>query len=202
MFLEKHLNFVRKSKFLSKATFVFNECSEVSNDEIKTMVGDDAHLIFRPNIQCSYGAWQEAVLKNLNRFDYHFLIEDDYLPVSGHFFVPFLQKMTDNVCYVASGIKQDRNGQFANPSNGLLSNEKAKIIFEKRNCLFDLSPASAETCNHHQIHFLNYLMDYFDMKAVRSTAIFEHSWGFEAIGEGPLLPVLPINWLSKYVKLI
>jgi len=45
-------------------------------------------------------------------------------------------------------------------------------------------------------------LNYFDMVAIDATVIFEHSWGYEFVDKGPLLPVMTINLLFKHIKII
>ena len=48
-------------------------------------------VLFRPNIDFSYGAWNDALKAYAKDFDYSFLIEDDYAPVANNFDKKFIE---------------------------------------------------------------------------------------------------------------
>jgi hypothetical protein len=175
--IKQHLRFLKKNKWLAdKFTIVCNE-SNTSLDKkipeiIKTyqmpMVMD---LIYRENTGGSYAAWEQAVIKNLKGFDYHFLIEDDYRPVSPTFLQPFLQTFDDNTAYVCqlfTSVGCVANGK-KHPAiaNGLLSNEASRNVYQEYGKLFnllnfkkdrpDLNHYDKIECN--QVNFMDYYLE-------------------------------------------
>ena len=86
-YVKKHLKFFKnfKDKNIQQITFVINgniENLQIFQDLLSSFCDIDYEIINRPNIDYSYGAWEEAIIKNLNKFDYFMLMEDDYAPAS------------------------------------------------------------------------------------------------------------------------
>lgn len=101
-FVREHVKFVETCNSNIFPTFVFNDDIP---DSIKTDIIDlcpNIEIIFRPNNGFSYGAWNDAIIKNIDLYDYFFIIEDDYIPTSADFCEPFLNKISDIVPYVCS----------------------------------------------------------------------------------------------------
>ena len=84
---------------IDTAIFVFNTDDGESG---LSLLGEAVNLInkikkvktkvlFRPNIDFSYGAWNDALKVYAKDFDYSFLIEDDYIPVTDNFEKKFIE---------------------------------------------------------------------------------------------------------------
>lgn len=173
-FLKKHLEFISNLTLDSniEASFVINKTEFEDIQKIESVVSDylikiPFEIIYRKNVNSSYGGWNDAIKKNINKdYDYSFLIEDDYLPTSNDFYKPFLQEMSPNVAYVCTKVFNGQKRGFprhAAISNGLISNEKCKIVLQQNNKVFYLS--SSSTNNYHsaeysQVLFLSLLTAY------------------------------------------
>jgi hypothetical protein len=189
--LNKHLEFLSelsKSSKIKKAIFVLNsntpnDLSHIEQDFL-SLCKDGINnipieIIVRENIDFSYGAWNIAIeqdIKNKNKTDYYFLIEDDYLPTTKDFYNAYLKFVKNNVAYVASyidyatesdhghlarlGIEEKVYEFIPSISNGLLSASAAQIIYKKHDRIFNLY--RAETYDYavaNQITFLNLFLD-------------------------------------------
>lgn len=126
-------------------------------NEYKTPMKVD--LILRDNFDFSYGAWNTGIIHDINEYgdaDYYFLIEDDYLPLSKEFYLPFVKKINNKtkfVCCLCSKTNSDlkeiaiKHGILekhipkihASISNGLLDGGVAKDIYEKYQSIFLLT---------------------------------------------------------------
>jgi len=151
-FVRKHVEFSDYAENIERFSFVFNDDieEELKKEIIGITRGKNIELLFRPNSGYSYGAWNDVVKRNLNNFDYFFLIEDDYMPNFTNFSLPFIQRMKDNVAYVCSLMVEISNdidkmipvdaGKFKHPSisNGMLSAAASRRVLEKYNSLFRL----------------------------------------------------------------
>lgn len=171
---KKHLEFISNLTLDSniEASFVINKTEFEDIQKIESVVSDylikiPFEIIYRKNVNSSYGGWNDAIKKNINKdYDYSFLIEDDYLPTSNDFYKPFLQEMSPNVAYVCTKVFNGQKRGFprhAAISNGLISNEKCKIVLQQNNKVFYLS--SSSTNNYHsaeysQVLFLSLLTAY------------------------------------------
>jgi hypothetical protein len=168
LFFKKHLEFISTLSAGSniEASFVINKIDSDSKEEIKSVINGYAidipfEIIYRQNVQYSYGGWNDAIKKNINKnYDYSFLIEDDYIPTSINFYEPFLKEMNNDTAFVCTKVFET-NASFprhAAISNGLISNEKCKEVLQKDRDVFHLSSVMekgyrfAET---NQVLFLN-----------------------------------------------
>lgn len=153
-YLKHQLYFLKNSKSIDKATFVVNHYDKELEKEIEPLIasfGVQASVIYRENSGCSYAAFQEGVVQNLE-YDYHFLIEDDGKPTNENFLEPFLNEMKNNTIFVSN--------QPYSLGAGLLSGEFAKKMYSERNVLFKLlDSTSYQDCEWNQEHFLDYLKE-------------------------------------------
>ena len=106
-FVKKHLKFLQMSSF-KQVTFVCNNYKPEFDDSLPIIVHEaklpmPANVILRNNIDCSYGAWEHAIIQNIDKeLDYHFLIEDDFIPTYQNFINHFIQKMKPNAAYTCT----------------------------------------------------------------------------------------------------
>jgi len=209
LFTQYHLNFIQTANFY-KSTFVYNFCDQTVENKIKELTHNKVNTIFRPNTNCSYGAWEHAVIQNINEpIDYHFLSEDDYIPTNPHFLIPYLQQITPNTAYVCGFIRNEApetppqyNQKHAAIANGILSQSAAQQIYKIHNKLFDLNPIGEGFCWKNQITFLNLFKEY-EMKHIAHICTLpqEHLNIIRFIGHGPI-PHAPLNLWIKHHKLI
>lgn len=123
-FLSKHIEFLKTSpKGITHATFVFNESDHPEEGDIlasleKLNLPMTYEVVRRPNEGLSYGAWGDVIYETRNKFDYSFLIEDDYIPVQSDFLDYFKSKITEKSIFVCSLFRDDHaaiaNGLFVN----------------------------------------------------------------------------------------
>lgn len=163
-FARTHVDFLNKcvDTNIKRATFVFNDdiSEELQNlaietvSQIKTM---EAEIIFRRNNGYSYGAWNDVVKKNLDEFDYFFLIEDDSIPLEPTFYEHFVERCTLEYPFISTYISEHEPGKFhAACPNGIIRADVCKEILQKYNELFVVNnsnrlPDAWDT----QIKFLN-----------------------------------------------
>jgi hypothetical protein len=157
----KFLNTCENSK-IKRTTFVFND--DISDElkdlilqtvsKIKTM---EVEVIFRENCGFSYGAWNDVIKKNLNDFDYFFLIEDDYIPVKPDFYEDFVDRCTPEYPYVSTFVDEYQPGKFcASCSNSIIRADVCKDILQKYNELFLVNPTNIlQDAWNTQMNFLN-----------------------------------------------
>lgn len=180
LFFKKHLEFISTLPVDSniEASFVINKIDSDNEQEIKSIVDRynidiPFEIIYRQNIQYSYGGWNDAIKKNINKdYDYSFLIEDDYIPTSLKFYEPFLEEMNDKIAFVCTKILSNPLQRHAAISNGLISNEKCKEVLRRDRDVFHLSSLMekgyrfAET---NQVLFLNqFLLLGFDFEEINN----------------------------------
>lgn len=143
-FARTHVDFLNQcnNNNIKKATFVFND--DITDElkmlavetvcQIKTM---DTEVIFRKNTGFSYGAWNDVIKKNLNDFDYFFLIEDDYIPTETDFYQHFVARCTSEYPYVSTFVDEYEPGKFcASCSNAIIRADACRAIYEKYNEIF------------------------------------------------------------------
>jgi hypothetical protein len=166
LFFKKHLEFISTLSAGSniEASFVINKIDSDSREEIESVIAGYTidipfEIIYRQNVQYSYGGWNDAIKKNINKdYDYSFLIEDDYIPTSINFYEPFLKEMNNDTAFVCTKVMAGGFPRHAAISNGLICNEKCKKVLENNIDVFYLSSVMekgyrfAET---NQVLFLN-----------------------------------------------
>lgn len=210
--VRKHLNFLAQNPWYT-STFVCNKFVPEIDDLLPKIAKEydvsNLKIIFRDNVDCSYGAWHQAVIEYIHKeLDYHFLIEDDYTPANPWFLTPFVNKMSPNVHYVCS--KMLKKPLHASVSNGLLSHALAQKVFEKHQKVFMLCGAPATNkptligtrgipwplpnyrrslngldygmCERNQVHFLDY---------------FEGTKLEEIADEYQVPFLMPTNWVKQ-----
>lgn len=149
-FIRKHLNVLRSLNIplIKKVTFVISPSNLLEKDqealnyihqnknklpgiEIDGFIGEN-------NLNHSYGSWNFAMKKHINDGLHFFLIEDDYIPSTDEFYLPFLNKISNTTAFVCQ--LYDKLGQrdfHAAISNGLMNVEAAKKHLEKfEDCIF------------------------------------------------------------------
>lgn len=178
--IQQHIKYLQtQPEGLNNIYFVFNTDSSTSHlsEEVETYIKTiplDINIIFRNNINFSYGAWEEVIIENINNSttsDYAFLIEDDYIPTSRDSIGPFIERIQEekNIGYVAqlvnansiAGLHNDASIQHhAAISNGLLNYSAAKDALKKYSSVFLLNPSKRNYDGGvwNQLHFLNYII--------------------------------------------
>jgi GNAT superfamily N-acetyltransferase len=178
--VNQHIKFLQtKPEGLNNIYFVFNTDGSTSHlsEEVETYIKTfplNINVIFRDNINFSYGAWEEAIIENINNSttsDYAFLIEDDYIPASPDSIQPFIERIQEeeNVGYVAQLVSSNESANAADHgvikhhasiSNGLLNYSAVKDVLEKHPSVFLLNPSKRDYQGGvwNQVHFLNYII--------------------------------------------
>ena len=178
--VNQHIRFLlTQPEGLNNIHFVFNTDGSTSHlsEEIKAYIKTfplNINIIFRDNVNFSYGAWQEAIIENINNSttsDYAFLIEDDYIPTSPDSIKPFIEKIqeVENVGYVAQLVSSNKSANAADHgsihhhaaiSNGLLNYSAAKDVLKNNPSLFLLNPSRRDYSGGvwNQLYFLNHII--------------------------------------------
>jgi hypothetical protein len=123
---------------VSNIVFSVNIDNETSQSQILEIIKSaelsiDHQVIFRENSGFSYGNWNDVLIRYRHHdFDYHFLIEDDYVPRTPQFYVPFVDEMIPGVGFVCQ--RQEPDGFLGFQShpgvaNGLISTEALRKTY-------------------------------------------------------------------------
>ncbi len=105
-FASKHIEYLNENiPDIGLVSFIINEGNKISDDELIEFINDsdlkfNYEIIVRPNVGFSYGAWAETMVKNHMKFDYTFVIEDDYIPTEKNTLDYFYKKLDDETIYV------------------------------------------------------------------------------------------------------
>lgn len=175
-FFKKHLDFlqtVHDPEHVT-ATFVFNDDIDI---DIKRQLDDyyqyKFEIVYRKNAGFSYGIWNDTIIKNLDKYDYFFLIEDDYLPTRGDFILPFKQRCVGKNVFVC-GLVEEASPQrfpghvpvnedpflFPSISNGLLSAAACRRVYKKYGSIFNINYNNDyQSAYTNQIYFCKHFTD-------------------------------------------
>lgn len=133
-YVKAHCKFFQDNNVenVSKVTFVLNKSDEKIDEQFVNFLKNEKlnvehEVIVRDNVGFSYGAWQDMVERNPD-FDYHFLIEDDYVPTTGKIINRFLEGFKNDTIYVCCIYERGHCAM----SSGLL-NTKMVINEKKKN---------------------------------------------------------------------
>lgn len=145
-FVKKHLDFLSEcNNHIKCATLVFNDdLDEVLKSYLSkiSLPNMKVEVVFRKNSAFSYGAWSDAILKNLMDYDYFFLIEDDYIPLAPNFYEYFVEKSSYEFPYVCQYVDAGYTTEtpyHPSISNGILRADVCREIVNKYGYLFRLS---------------------------------------------------------------
>ena len=160
-FFKKHIEFLDKcDPLVISPTFVVNGSypKEFLN-YIK-----DYNIIFRENTGFSYGAWNAAIKHHLMQntdVDYFFMLEDDYIPSTVDFYLPFVNlavKETPLVCCKAG--KDGDQPLHPQISNGIIRKDICQEIYNMYSDVFWYNnPVSYEFAYHTQVFYIKYLLE-------------------------------------------
>ena len=134
--VEKQIESLNKTD-IKFVTFAFNlDDLSIANDIKKKVdsyeINFEYECFFRKNKGCSYGAWNDVIIKNLNNFDYFFIIEDDFIPATSNFYKPFIDRCNYNTPYVCEFTDSSWKGiPHASIPHGVMEAKACKFIFEK-----------------------------------------------------------------------
>lgn len=148
---------------ITKASFVFND--DISDDikkmaleEIK-LTNMDYEIIFRKNNGYSYGAWNDTILKNINDYDYFFMIEDDCIPLETDFYEYFIECCTLETPIVATYVNPNPPIHAAS-SNSIVRADVCREILNKTGKLFFVNNSnSLPDAWDTQTYFFKYFME-------------------------------------------
>lgn len=161
-YVKKHIENLNKYKIddITQATFVIASYDKKIDEGVKKIIEEfpckiPIKLLYIKNGGGSYTAWGKAIQEVLKEdFDYHFLVEDDYVPVADYFYKPFVERCGPNTAYVC----QFWIDNHASVSNGLFSDKVAKDLKNKFGSVFDCINDRADWPGMvlNQISFLNF----------------------------------------------
>lgn len=202
-FISKHLEFLKDTDAVSRITLSISIEDRLQEEAVRDLMepyksySPHIKLILRDNRGHSYGAWNDAICHSLEsgeKFDYYFCIEDDYVPVTKDFAIPFVDKVTDSTGYVCQ-VAQDTHGhRHAAVSNGLIPYRAASLMYKGMNTVFKVTQSKTYIeGERNQIHFLDYLDDSgFEMVDCSDTTTTEYlalnhsgSTSIQKFGSGP-----------------
>lgn len=174
-FLKKHIDLVTRVTDVDiTATFVYNDDLDTDlKKEIERYSRDKIEIVFRKNSGFSYGIWNDTVKNNIDKYDYFFLIEDDYIPCSPEFLRPFIKRTSEKVSFVCGLVEtaskqrfplyvpeSDGSFKFPSISNGLLTASSCKIVLDKTGNIFNInSNSDYHSAYKNQIYFCKYFTD-------------------------------------------
>ena len=133
-FLKEQVEYLKKYRDqYSEILFLINDEGSGDRSIIEKLSNGirDVKIIYRDNVNLSYGAWQEGLDYLVdNKLDGHyaFLNEDDYLPIGEDFLKPWLAKTDPKTLYVCGLWRQNH----ASISFGLLNMNLAKRTNTKK----------------------------------------------------------------------
>lgn len=164
-FLEKHIEFLNKGTDIDLVTFVFNVddfsvVDEIAKKILTSNIQFKYEVVIRYNTGFSYGAWNEVINKNIKKFDYYFISEDDYIPTIKNFYKPFIDKLSDNAPYVAFMTSEEikRHASF---SIGVFKGDACCKVYEKYNKVFKIIETKEyRDAYTNQIDFFDYFRDF------------------------------------------
>ena len=179
-FAEKHIEFLNSysGSDLKKVIFLINQRPEDDVEEIQSFFEKNTKEIsskfnysfsFRENKDISYGAWNDAICKDLEINDedieYYFCLEDDYLPTRDTFVDPFIERCNEETPYVCCRAVHGEHStisSYASISNGLFLRSACKKVYEANKTLFLLTNRNeytyADACDN-QVMFYKLFLD-------------------------------------------
>ena len=152
-FAEKHTDFLKKYKKnnIEKVIFVVNMTAKDNLDEIQEFFSKNSeqisdkievNLLFRENEHFSYGAWNHAIIDDLNSKNqnskYYFCFEEDYLPVDDDFSIPFIEKCNEDTPYICSKAVVNHSNYIDHPSIsiGVFLKDACRKVYENNQYVF------------------------------------------------------------------
>lgn len=147
-FAEKHIEFLKNYSLdnIEKIIFVVNLSSKDNQEEITEFFSQRSSeisdyiefiLIYRHNDGFSYGAWNEAIIDDLNKEDgqseYYMCFEDDYIFNDETSILPIIERCDEKNSYVACMAVIDHPNHINHPafSVGMFCKKSCKKVFEK-----------------------------------------------------------------------
>jgi hypothetical protein len=151
-FAEKHFEFLQnyKENNLEKIIFVINMTVNDNLDEIQDFfakksenISDnvEVNLLFRDNVHFSYGAWNHAIIDDLNSqnsSEYYFCFEEDYIANSNIFILPFIKKCNQSTPYICSKAVTNHSNYIDHPSIsvGIFLKDACRKVYESTGDVF------------------------------------------------------------------
>ena len=142
-YIKNHIKWLETAEDVGKALFVFNDASYIKsskqNEAVELVIKAGHDYIIRDNIDFSYGAWEEGIKRIIkdDKYNYSFLIEDDYIPSLPSMLKFYLECMNDNIAFVAS-FYMHKNRPHAAISNGLISYKAIRETISESKEIFQL----------------------------------------------------------------
>lgn len=147
-FAEKHIEFLKNYslKNIEKVIFVVNLTPKDNEEEItqffsssSSKISDDIEfvLIYRQNDGFSYGAWNEAIIDDLQKeneeSEYYMCFEDDYILNDETSVLPILERCNEINSYVACMAVVDHPNYINHPafSVGMFHKESCRKVFNE-----------------------------------------------------------------------
>lgn len=154
-YIKNHIKWLEISKDIDNAIFVFNDSSNIKfnkqEEAIKLVTKAGHNYIIRKNTHFSYGAWEEGIKSIIkeDKYNYSFLIEDDYIPSQEFLIYPFAKhfrygelnniKIGFVACFYDNLLSNPNKPlSHAGISNGLISHSAIKETISQNKDIFKL----------------------------------------------------------------
>lgn len=139
--------------------FIESQKPLFSNFELSGFISETNHF-------WSYGSWNSCMAKNIHRNENFFLTEDDYFPACDYFYLPFSEKMSNDIAHVPqiygrhenSPHKSTKQKVHASMSGGLMNVNAAKRHYDTYGNCINLPPRAEKMGSSGafvQLHFLD-----------------------------------------------
>jgi hypothetical protein len=159
--LDEHLSFLKDCNTnITQVTFVINgEKPDGFLERIENNLPNyvKVKVVERKNQGFSYGAWNDVIgqcLQDDSNFDYHFIIEDDFVPTADNFYETFVEKCTNENPFVCCLTLNEPRYHAAMP-HGLLQNKACKHVYEQHKDVFVVYGDSYPEAWATQVDYIN-----------------------------------------------
>jgi len=182
-----------------------DELKQLAIDLTNTITTMQTRTIFRPNGGFSYGGWNDVIASDIQNgisHDYHFLLEDDYLPTRPDFYKHFINRMDENCPFVCCKLSPPEWGKlYPERPDGMIRENACRQVYLRYGEVFTTNrtleyPAGWDT----QINYMNNygaegfvlrdISDEFKITTILNCNINEaRMWGKEN-GESIMMPIV------------
>jgi hypothetical protein len=182
-FAKKHVDFLNTciDTPIKTATMVYNvempdELKHMATQLTNSITTMESRTIFRPNGGFSYGGWSDVIghdIQNNISHDYHFLVEDDYIPTRSNFYTHFIERMDEKCPFVCGRLEPHHEYPYVGKvhpylPSGMIREDACKRIYEKYKEVFITNRALIYPAGHAtQLTYLdNYESEGFELRDI------------------------------------
>jgi hypothetical protein len=163
-FLRKHIGFLNEGTDIDLTTFILSIDPDFNlngfiEEFVKLKKDFKYELVVKDNSGFSYSAWNYIINKNIDKFEYYFINEDDYIPVVQNFYEPFIAKCSDKSPYIPL-MKSNNMKTHASFSCGALRGIECRKIYEKYGSVFKIIEGlTYDVAYTNQLNFYDYFFE-------------------------------------------